>query len=349
MQKYYRELGLPENASIKEIKKAYRVLALKYHPDRNKDVDASEKFRTISDAYQILIDYKERGHIPPPPATRQQGTSSATSDFARHQEFLRKERERQDREFSEFMKTDRYKFYQYGEMLVQILSLSPVIILFAILWFQLAKAGIGGFIIGFFICLPVLFVLWAMRKAGSFSDYGAAICFFATNKRTLFLAPVMFSIVVFFKIGMNTFLPTYALFGSYLLSVVFLIYRLRTKRATMKQTFIAVIPLTFISLLLLINFVFAAQPKSHYYKWKHGKTTVFILENHKFEKEWHIRWLFKKDDSEPQSLKLEELNRITHREQFNLFQKYEDVAELKIAKGLLGIPVLKGYTFYFGY
>jgi DnaJ-class molecular chaperone len=52
---YYAVLGVPEDANEKQIKKAYRRLALKYHPDRNKDADAVEKFREVSEAYAALI------------------------------------------------------------------------------------------------------------------------------------------------------------------------------------------------------------------------------------------------------------------------------------------------------
>ena len=56
MNKYYQILNLSPNASEDDIKKAYKKLALKYHPDRNQDnkEEAAEKFKEISNAYQIL-------------------------------------------------------------------------------------------------------------------------------------------------------------------------------------------------------------------------------------------------------------------------------------------------------
>ncbi|CAE6002289.1 unnamed protein product [Arabidopsis arenosa] len=51
---YYLVLGVPKNATLSEIKTAYRKLALSYHPDVNKNPDAEERFIEISNAYEIL-------------------------------------------------------------------------------------------------------------------------------------------------------------------------------------------------------------------------------------------------------------------------------------------------------
>jgi curved DNA-binding protein len=59
---YYGTLGIPRNASDGEIKKAYRKLAMQYHPDRNpgKEKWANEKFKEINEAYGVLGDPQKR-------------------------------------------------------------------------------------------------------------------------------------------------------------------------------------------------------------------------------------------------------------------------------------------------
>jgi DnaJ-class molecular chaperone len=65
---FYEILGVDRGATRQEIKKAFRNLALKYHPDKNKEKDAEEKFREIAKAYETLSDdnlrrqYDQLGH-----------------------------------------------------------------------------------------------------------------------------------------------------------------------------------------------------------------------------------------------------------------------------------------------
>jgi DnaJ-class molecular chaperone len=57
---YYQELNVDPRATTAEIRRAYKRLALLWHPDRNPSREAGERFKTIKHAYDVLIDDKRR-------------------------------------------------------------------------------------------------------------------------------------------------------------------------------------------------------------------------------------------------------------------------------------------------
>ncbi|RXG57679.1 DnaJ protein-like 1 [Armadillidium vulgare] len=57
---YYKILGIEKKATDDDIKKGYRKMAMKFHPDKNDSPDASERFKEVAEAYEILIDKKKR-------------------------------------------------------------------------------------------------------------------------------------------------------------------------------------------------------------------------------------------------------------------------------------------------
>ena len=79
---YYKTLGVNKDASSDEIKKAFRKLALKYHPDKNKDnKDVEIKFKKINEAYEVLKDDQKRAKYDRYGGFQNGGTTSGTGGF----------------------------------------------------------------------------------------------------------------------------------------------------------------------------------------------------------------------------------------------------------------------------
>ncbi|MGN1345030.1 MAG: DnaJ domain-containing protein, partial [Traorella sp.] len=84
---YYEVLGPQKGATDAEIKKAYRQMAKKYHPDVNKEPGAEEKFKEVNEAYEVLSDpqkkanYDQFGHAGVDGSFGGSGFSGGFSDF----------------------------------------------------------------------------------------------------------------------------------------------------------------------------------------------------------------------------------------------------------------------------
>ena len=91
MVDYYATLEVPRNASATDIKKAYKKMALKWHPDKNPNSqdEATRRFKEISEAYEVLSDEEKRNIYDK--TTRKEGPASAASSSTGNRKRKRKE------------------------------------------------------------------------------------------------------------------------------------------------------------------------------------------------------------------------------------------------------------------
>lgn len=82
----YKEIGVPKHATTKEIKKAYKKLALRYHPDRTKDESSTAKMSRINEAFAVIGDEKKRKEY-----DRQSQSSGGFHNIFRHSQRQRKD------------------------------------------------------------------------------------------------------------------------------------------------------------------------------------------------------------------------------------------------------------------
>lgn len=117
MKIYFEILGLSENATITDIKRAYRQLAKRYHPDINHSKDGQEKFIAITEAYEILTNkgFQQKPVEPEPPEQDSPSTNyKAWEDFERFKRETREKAKRQAEMRYEEFKRQHESFQERG-------------------------------------------------------------------------------------------------------------------------------------------------------------------------------------------------------------------------------------------
>lgn len=145
-QHYYNSLGLQHGASKKEIKKAYRKLAMRYHPDRNKSVGARDKFLEISEAYEFLMSDQPRQKRPLSQEEKVNAARAKAQAYARMRQ-------------ARFRKTEAYK-----ELRSQNIILTQLGILFNcfVLFLMTPISFLVWGKLGLWVSLFFVFVSWPM-------------------------------------------------------------------------------------------------------------------------------------------------------------------------------------------
>ena len=104
--RYYRILGLPDNAPISDVRKRYRKLVMQYHPDKNPSPSAQQKFIEIKEAYEIITGKKpapltQQLHRRKSRSSRPQSTATASEQKKRAEEAQKRYQEQQMRDYLE--------------------------------------------------------------------------------------------------------------------------------------------------------------------------------------------------------------------------------------------------------
>jgi hypothetical protein len=135
VSEYYKVLDLPLNASIDDIKKAYRQKARMYHPDINPSPDAKDLFISATEAYEFLISNFEKLAINDDEAYKQ-----AMEDWRKYRQDRSKQRARAYSQAS-YVKFKNTKFYRTtrildGTSIIFSLLISIIVIIYTILGYQ---------------------------------------------------------------------------------------------------------------------------------------------------------------------------------------------------------------------
>ncbi len=120
--KYYKILGLQSSASENEVRKKYRLLAMKYHPDRNENESAQEKFIEITEAYEILTGKKAL-----PKSAKKTTTTAAEKQRNREERVKEAQKRYKEQVLKEYLENERYYQSLINGKRWKIIRLSAVI------------------------------------------------------------------------------------------------------------------------------------------------------------------------------------------------------------------------------
>jgi len=129
-EKYYKILGLSSSASQSEVRKKYRLLAMKFHPDKNPSISAQERFIEITEAYEILTGKKQlpnASQAVDPKTKQKEKEERVKAAQQRYKEQILKEYLENERYYQSLINGKRWKIVKFSAVIGAILSLFIVL------------------------------------------------------------------------------------------------------------------------------------------------------------------------------------------------------------------------------
>jgi curved DNA-binding protein CbpA len=333
---YYNILGISNDASLSQIKQAFRTRAKELHPDVNKSPNAHEQFILLLEAYEYLINQK----------TGKVYTKNTTEDktYTSHQRWQDSEAARA-RHRAEYFSKVKYEQFINSNYFKTVTSLNTI---FEHLGFFIAAGiliplpiiltilyGLDGFIISLLaviITLPLMASAIRSRSSINVSEFFRAIAFVTKTRNTSIVALTVFNLFIIVKVGFQTLIPFSSLILIFVLSmsVFYLLTRFDLKKSKRSSAVISFCYCPFVlNLLFITNFLFSANPGWETYSFTpmetnaEGKLAYIHLENNRYR----------------------DFNGIRLFADFNAMKGKNKIA-YKFEDGLFGFKVMKDFRFY---
>jgi hypothetical protein len=337
---YYEILGIQKNASLEDIKKAYRAKAKVLHPDKNKSPDAHENFILLNEAYEYLqnlktgkfYDHTKKTYTARPKnkrTTEDRKNTEREKARARAQQYAKMQ-------YEEFIKTDFYKSVASLDTIashVGFFIALIVVILFPIVTTILyGVSGFGAALLINFIVSPM--TVNAIRDSPSLNlgEFSNSVLHIVKTNGFLITTLSIINILIILKFGLQTLISPWLLLITHcvVIAVVFFVRKSKDEKFKLYYKAFCIAPL-FINSLLLINFIFSFNPVNETYKFTNDlqasrrgyqESTYIYLENDTYEEYPGIR----------------------------TFLDYEEMRNKKhvtytLKKGILGFRVVTDYVF----
>jgi hypothetical protein len=274
--RYYQVLGVPEQASLEELKQAYRQKAKQLHPDRNKAPEAHRDFILLNEAYEYLLNLKTNKR----PLLSDQGVAEARY----RQEWYRQERVRARQraqayaqmQYEEFLKSDQYKLssswatigaHAYYFFAIAVLGVLPLVATFLF--------GRKGFLVSLLVMgLTSPLTIDAIRNKPvlDFRMLGRALLYVMQTGSFQVVAVTAINLALILKVGLQTLVPPGLLLGAFIAAILVafaLAKWWRPPKSRFRHYFYTFCAAPFLlNLLLLVNYTFSRHPVEETYLFR---------------------------------------------------------------------------------
>lgn len=275
LERYYKVLGISPEASLKEIKRAFRSKAKILHPDHNDSPTAHEDFLQLNKAFEIILEFRNVIQ------NSAQNENHTDSNWEAHLEEKIRQRlkEKAKNSYRPYTETKDFMLDLSIESifthLIFLLSVFNVIILPILLIYKYGSTGLIMSVVANLLML--LFTMSASRNLHKldFRDFGRSLLYLLRSKLGISILSLSFSVMVFISIGLHTLitLPSllYVYLGTSMLTATIQFgtsywKHIKTNYFDVYLLSICIVPAA-ISLLLLLNFLFSDTPRNETYSY----------------------------------------------------------------------------------
>ena len=338
VETYYRVLGISDQATINEIKRAYRQRAMLIHPDKNNSATAHNDFILLSEAYEYLTNYQGR-------ALNHETASSTYTDWNKQARNEARERaaEYAKMQYEDYIKSDFYKKSSAASVVFDHFYLfSSLLIILGAPIAGLLYKGFAGLLMGLlFVFLSVHYWagIFSSKIEVNFKSLCLSIILILKTKTFLYIFSSLLNAFILFRFTLSSEISTlnFAIILSILFFSAFMVsnYISRKIKSISRTLLLLCILPSLFNLFFLINYIFATNPTTETYSFVHEKRSYGRGFSRRPEKIAYINL---------------ENNMYQQNHWFRMFSDYESMKNAnrisyKFKTGLFGIRILKSFEF----
>lgn len=274
MKTHRQILGLPENATTAQIKKAYREKAKALHPDVNKEPGAADKFIEVTEAYLHLTGRKS-SLIKKISPTRKRNMS----DEEAREAYRAKARRNAQMRYEEWLKSEEYQLENAIGIFAMHLAilLGGLFILGCSIYFLTQKGGMGSVILMLLVMGPIYISILKNADPLGFDIFFESVMVLSRHYTAFSFFGTAASVFLFLKFALATMIPIWIMLVLYIIIPIAVIYGLRKNKRINKITIATSFVPFAMGLLLTINYYISFAPKTETYTY----TSVYDNSNNK--------------------------------------------------------------------